>query len=86
MKLFLFLLFGALVGFCGCFIPWGAENRLHGIGLPVAVVLWDVKDGSLIDYPNPLAYVINPVLGLLVSGLIYGILSLASLRVSAPRH
>ena len=72
MKIWLFAVLGGVAGLVGSFIPWGAPERLHGVGLPVAAVLWDAPNGTMIDYPNPLAYILNPVLGLLCGCLIFG--------------
>lgn len=90
MRFLPFLVAGFLAGFVGCFIPWGAADRLHGTGFPIAVVLWDVKGGAMIDYPNPLAYLLNPALGVAFSGLVYvllrGVLALRKTSHDAARQ
>ncbi|MCE9584099.1 MAG: hypothetical protein K8T20_16570 [Planctomycetes bacterium] len=70
-------LFGAwafvsvVAGIAASNIPWGNPAALHGVGFPVAAVIWDKPPDKavFIDYPNPLAYVINP-LALFVAGLL----------------
>jgi hypothetical protein len=53
-------------------IPWGKPEGIHGVGYPVAGVIWDKPAGKtvFVDYPNPLAYVINP-LAVFVAGLMF---------------
>ena len=72
MKLGMAALLGGLAGFAGSFIPWGSPDRLHGVGIPIATVLWDAPNGTMIDYPNPWAYIINLVLVSLAVCLIFG--------------
>ena len=58
------------LSFIGNTIPWGREDGFHGTGLPIANVIWDRPPDRdrLIDYPNPLALILNPVL-IFVAGL-----------------
>ena len=76
MKLAIFAILGGLVGFGGSFIPWGAPERLHGVGLPIAAVLWDAPNGVMIDYLNPMAYLLNPLIGSLIGGCLFGVSAL----------
>jgi hypothetical protein len=64
-----------VIGAVCCHIPWGSPGRLHGKGLPIPAVIWDRPTGSaqFLDYPNPWAYLLNPLI-LLIAGLIcYGL-------------
>jgi hypothetical protein len=72
MKLGIAALLGGLAGIAGSFIPWGSPDRLHGVGIPIATALWDAPSGTVIDYPNPWAYIINPVLVSLAACFIFG--------------
>lgn len=49
-------------------ISWGREDGFHGTGFPVFTQAWDrSKDTGLFqDYPNPLGYVLNPLLFVVV--------------------
>jgi hypothetical protein len=78
MKLSVFVLLGGIAGLVGSCVPWGSHDRFHGVGFPVATVLWDAPNGTMIDFPNPLAYVINPTLGVLFGCLIFGFIRLIS--------
>ena len=86
MKLVVVALLGGLAGFAGSFIPWGSPERLHGIGMPLATVLWEAPNGTLIDYPNPSAYIINPVLLSLLGCAIFGCVCFASKMIRRIRN
>lgn len=58
---------GILVGLALSRLPWGEPGRLHGIGLPVPVVVWDKG----IDYVGFAGYVLNPLLA--CAGLCLGV-------------
>lgn len=46
------------------FVSWGDPGRIHGQGFPLPTVIWDRQDGSgpTVDFLNPLAFVLNPLL------------------------
>ena len=83
-----------VLGVVGTSIPWGTDDGLHGQGVPIPLVLWDrvsyyqtLKPGEqdyFIDFPNPLAYIENPlvlfVALLFVWAIIEGILWLFGIR------
>ncbi|MEA3213536.1 MAG: hypothetical protein QOE70_6593 [Chthoniobacter sp.] len=52
------------LGIGASFIPWGSPSTFHGTGFPVFVVAWEQSpsSGQFLDYPNPLGFVLNPVL------------------------
>jgi hypothetical protein len=54
-------------------IPWGREDGFHGTGFPVFTQAWDrSKDTGLFqDYPNPLGYILNPLLFVVVGLLTF---------------
>lgn len=58
------LLVSVLAGLWLSNVRWGDPDGFHGIGLPVAGVLWDhhPDGGRRVDFPNPYAYVLNPLL------------------------
>lgn len=60
-----------LLGLITSFIPWGPKEGFHGTGFPIPVVMWDQLSpaGPLGDAPNPIAYILNPVL-IFVFGLL----------------
>ncbi len=76
MKLSIFALFGALLGFVGCFIPWGQPEGFHGTGVLIPYVMWDLRDGMMIDYPFPGAFLLNPIIGVLLASLLFGVIRL----------
>jgi hypothetical protein len=51
------------LGIGGLFVPWHTASGLHrGSGSPVPMVIWErMGNGSYIDFPNPLAFLINPL-------------------------
>ncbi|MBI3270561.1 MAG: hypothetical protein HYZ53_16255 [Planctomycetes bacterium] len=53
----------AVLGVCTTQLEWGSPDGFHGTGLPFAGVYWDKPPGKdhFLDYPNPLAYVLNPI-------------------------
>jgi len=61
----------AASGTATSFIPWGSPSSFHGTGFPIFVVAWDRSphSGQFIDYPNPLGFVINPML-IFVAGIV----------------
>ncbi|WP_050028198.1 hypothetical protein [Verrucomicrobium sp. BvORR034] len=63
----------AASGVAASHIPWGKEDAFHGTGFPVFTVAWDrSKDTALfLDYPNPLGYILNPLLFVVVGFFIF---------------
>lgn len=63
----------AASGVAASFIPWGQEDGFHGTGFPFFIVAWDrSKDtGLFLDYPNPLGYILNPLLFVVVELLAF---------------
>lgn len=63
----------AASGVASSFIPWGKKDAFHGTGFPVFTAAWDrsKETGPLQDYPNPLGYILNPLLFVVVGMLIY---------------
>ena len=53
-----------ILGIAASFIPWGSPSTLHGKGFPVFIIAWDRSptSGQFLDYPNPLGYVLDPLL------------------------
>ena len=83
-----------VLGVVGTSIPWGTDDGLHGQGVPIPLVLWDrvsyyhsLKPGEqdyFIDFPNPPAYIENPlvifVALLFIWAIIEGILWIFTIR------
>jgi hypothetical protein len=63
-RLLNWLLISAFMGIGMSHIPWGEPSGFHGTGFPVFVVAWDRSptNGQFIDFPNPLGFVLNPLL------------------------
>jgi hypothetical protein len=51
------------LGIGGLFIPWHTASGLHrGSGSPIPIVIWErTGNGSYIDFPIPLAFLVNPL-------------------------
>lgn len=70
-----------IAGIACSFVPWGGPGELHGEGFPVPSVIWDhanryaedptIPDSEFLDFPNPLALILNPLLFLLSGLLVY---------------
>ena len=68
-----------LIGVILTFIKWGDQTGGHGLygqGIPIPAVFWDNPpqyNGRFVDYPNPLAIILNPLviygLGILIFGI-----------------
>jgi len=73
-RLILWMAVCCVAGLICTFIPWGREDRFHGQGFPFAAVMWDKPEGRsiFIDYPNPLAFLLNP-LAFCLSGAVIGV-------------
>ena len=59
-----FIAIGTLAGMVGSCVPWGNPTRFYGAGMPIPTVCFEVRPDRIIDYPNPVAYLINPLIGL----------------------
>jgi len=69
-----------IAGFLCTFIKWGNPTGFHGTGFPFASVYWDkannysgkshLPDTVFIDFPNPFAFILNPIAFLIVGLLI----------------
>ena len=77
MKLWPYLLSGLIAGVIGLAIPWGNPDGFHGTGIPFASVYWDKPHGTMIDYPNPLAFILNPALGGIVGFCVWLVIKFA---------
>ena len=68
------------------FIKWGSADALHGEGIPIPSVIWDRKSNydsntdqeasldhanEFIDFPSPLAFVLNPIVIVLSILIVY---------------
>jgi hypothetical protein len=71
MRIWPYTVIGALLGVVGCFVPWGKPTGFHGTGIPIPAVMWDLRNGEFIDYPNPLALIENPLIGVLVGFVVW---------------
>jgi hypothetical protein len=64
-----------VVGTASSLIPWGTSDGFHGTGFPFFSVAWEKRPTGFVDFPNPLAFILNPivyfVLGLFVWFLIW---------------
>ena len=63
---------GGVLGVAGCFVSWGNPAKFHGTGFPFPMVVWDFQDGRLLDYPNPLGYIENPLAGAVLGLMVWG--------------
>jgi hypothetical protein len=75
-----FILISIIVGGFLSFIKWGDHSGKHGLygqGLPIPSVLWDNPPrhgGSFVDYPNPLAHLLNPLIVYFIGLCFFGIM------------
>jgi hypothetical protein len=78
------------LGWTLSFVKWGDHTGAHGLygrGIPFPSVLWDnppQNGGRFVDYPVPLAFILNPL-------VIYAVFFLAFLIVwtigkALPKH
>ena len=82
----LLMIFSALAGAGGSFVPWGKEDGFHGQGVPIPSVYWDraslyyadvtEENDYFIDFPNPLAFVLNPLVIFLFCTFAWGLVEL----------
>lgn len=80
-----------VVGVAASFIPWDGEDGSHGMGFPISSVVFvkashhygDVAEENdyFIDFPNPLAYILNSLACLLFLSIVWGIVEAVFLFV-----
>jgi len=66
MKLWPYLTLGLITGIVGLTLSWGDPAGFHGTGLPIPLVYWDNPSGTMVDYPNSFAYILNPLIGVIL--------------------
>ena len=67
------ILWSVVLGVSGLFVPWRtASGSDYGAGSPIPWVIWErIESGSYIDFPNPLALVLNPIAVYLVGLIVW---------------
>jgi hypothetical protein len=60
-----------LLGILGLFVPWHTASGTHrGSGSPVPIGFWErTANGSSIDFPFPLAIIVNPIAIFIIGAL-----------------
>ncbi|RBP35847.1 hypothetical protein DES53_11913 [Roseimicrobium gellanilyticum] len=60
-------------------IRWGTEDRFHGTGFPIPIVMWDKPPGGdqFIDYVSFAGLILNPLFVFLTGLFYWGLWSVA---------
>ena len=65
------LMISVPVGIGMCWIPWRIDTDHIAWGFPVPMVIWERIKSGWIDFPCPVAFILNPAIMVILSGLFF---------------